>query len=168
MECVLKELDFDCNLKKWTFICNSEDDIPQQGNTHDCDICTCLYARCLVELGPMVQECCFSALRRGILYSLHKIDLHEIAEKEITVEKYYAVDYITNYCIGRALSIKDHIVQFKYLYRVDADRFAWARRDDIDNVHISCVFYLPVALEHTGPFVVPMQQVMEKVFKATR
>ena len=58
MERVLKELD--CNLKEWTFICNSADDIPQQGNTHDCGIYTCLYARCLAERGPMVQESCFS------------------------------------------------------------------------------------------------------------
>ena len=41
----------------------------------------------------------------------------------------------------------------------------WPSRDDIDDVHISCVFCGPVTLESAGPFAVPKQQNFEKMFK---
>ena len=100
MGSVLKELNVKCNLQEWNFICNSKDDIPQQSNDYDCGIYTCLCARCLAGLGPMVQEACFPQLRQGMLYSLHRRNLHEIPELEIIVEKYNVVDYLSNYYIG--------------------------------------------------------------------
>ena len=48
----------------------------------------------------MVQEACFPQLRQGMLYSLHRRNLHEIPELEIIVEKYNVVDYLSNYYIG--------------------------------------------------------------------
>ena len=37
--------------------------------------------------------------------------------------------------------------------------------DDVDDVHISWVFYDPVILETTDPFAVPKQQNTEKMFE---
>jgi Ulp1 family protease len=113
MGSVLKELDVKCNLQEWNSICNSKDDIPQQSNDYDCGIYTCLYTSFLAGLGPMVQKACFPQLRQGMLYSLHRRTLHEIPQPEIIVEKYYAVDYLSNYYIGRALSIENQMVKFK-------------------------------------------------------
>ena len=53
---VLLNIDPSCNLENWNFICNFKHDIPQQVNGDDCGVYTCLYARCLAGLGPMVQE----------------------------------------------------------------------------------------------------------------
>jgi hypothetical protein len=39
-------------------------------------------------------------------------------------------------------------------------------QDDIDEVHIFCVFFGPVTHQSTGPFVVPMKQDIEKIFRA--
>ena len=76
-----------------------------------------------------------------------------------------AVEYVENYYIGSALSQADSFVRFKFLHRVGAKSFDWPSRDDVDDVHISCVFYGPVTLESAGPFAVPKQQNIEKVFK---
>ena len=70
----------------------------------------------------------------------------------IIAEQYYAVEYVENYYIGRALSQADSFVRFKFLHQVGAKSFDWPSRDDIDEVHISCVFYGPVTLESAGPF----------------
>ena len=48
-------------------------------------------------------------------------------------------------------------MKFKFLHRVGAGRFNWPRRDDLDELHPLCVFYGPLLLENTGPFVVPKQ-----------
>ena len=61
-----------------------------------------------------------------------------------------------------AHSQADSFVRFKFLHRVGAKSFDWPRRDDVDDVHISCVFYGPVTLESAGPFAVPKQQNIEK------
>ena len=76
-----------------------------------------------------------------------------------------AVEYVENYYIGRALSQADSFVRFKFLHRVGAKSFDWPSRDDVDDVHISCVFYGPVTLESAGPFAVPKQQNIDEVFK---
>lgn len=164
MGTVLKELD--CGVEEWSFSYNAKGEIPQQTNDYDCGVFICLYARCLAGLGPMVQESSFSNLRLGMVYNLHRKILYKIPESDVIVEQYYAVDYLTNYYIGRALSTENQMVRFKYLYRVGADRFDWSRRADINNKHISSVFYGPITLESTGPFGVPMQQDIEKIFKS--
>ena len=56
MGSALLNIDPSCNLENWNFICNFKHDIPQQVNGDDCGVYTCLYARCLAGLGPMVQE----------------------------------------------------------------------------------------------------------------
>ena len=128
----------------------------------------CLYARCLAGLGLMVQETCVPQLRQCMLFSLHRGVLHEIPLPEIEVEEYYAVDYLNKYYIRRALSISDHFVTFKFLHRV-FDQYVWPGRDDIDDVHSSCVFFGPGTLQ-TYPFVLSdsVEHDIDKLFIATR
>ena len=116
----------------------------------------------------MVQEARFPQFRQSMLFSLHRGILLEIPIPTIVTEEYYAVDYMNRYYVGRALSIANKLVKFKFLHRVGSDRFHWPRTDDIDVVHMSCVFYGPVALENAGPFAVPMQHDIEKIFSLTR
>lgn len=42
MGSILKDLDRSCNMEEWKFISNTKDDIPQQTNTYDCGVYTCL------------------------------------------------------------------------------------------------------------------------------
>ena len=60
------------------------------------------------------------------------------------------------------------MIKFKFLHKVGAHRLNWPRRDDIEEVHQSCVFYGPIALEQNGPFVISSQNEIEKIFSATR
>lgn len=168
MAAVLKDADPSCNLEEWSFICTTKDDIPQQTNSYDCGVYTCLYARCLAGFGPMVEEACLPQLRQAMLFSLHKGTLHQIPLPAIVLEEYYAVDYQTKYYVGRALSIANPMVKFKYLHSAGVHRFDWPKRDDIESVHESCIFFGPVVLKNAGPFVVPSQNDIEKIFSATR
>lgn len=158
MSNVLEELD--CNVQEWSFMCNTKAEIPQQSYDYDCGVFISLYARCLAGLGPLVQESFFRNFRLGMVYNLQRRMLLKIPESDIMVEKYYAVDYLTNYYIGRAISIENQMVKFKYLYRVGADRFDWPRYQY--QAYLLSVFG-PISLESTGPFAVPMQQDIEKI-----
>ena len=84
-------------------------------------------------------------------------------------EKYYAVDYDTSYYIGRALSYQNDYVKFKFLHKIrGTDKFDWPGRDDINVVHESFVFYGPVLLQHSGPFVLPCLCKVEQVHAMLR
>ena len=74
-----------------------------------------------------------------MLFSLHRRTLHNIALPAVAIEKYYAIDYLNKYYIGRALSIANNLVKIKFLHRV-LDRYVWPGRDDIEEVHVSCIF----------------------------
>ncbi|CAB4041133.1 Sentrin-specific protease 2 [Paramuricea clavata] len=166
---VLAVVDPNIQIQDWRFMCNTPEDIPQQDNIYDCGIYTCMYARCLAGLGVLVDQEYVLKFRQHILLSLHRNDLMEVPENEIKMEKYYAVDYVNKYYIGRALSMPaDNTVKFKFSHSVGAKQFNWPKRDDFDDVHISCIFYGPVTLEMCGPFVVPKQSEIEKIFAATR
>ena len=85
------------------------------------------------------------------------------------VDGYYAADYVSHYNFGRVLSIQGDFIQFKFLHPIRhganaADSFDWPRRDDVDNVHISCVFYGPVHLVGNTPFTVLELEHVKKVF----
>ena len=67
-----------------------------------------------------------------------------------------------NYYIGHALSQADSFVRFKFLHQVGIKSFDCPSQDDVNDVHISCVFYGPVTLESAGPFAVPKQQNIQK------
>ena len=169
MGSVLKDVDPSCNMDEWDFICNTKEDIPQQINVDDCGVYTCLYARCLAGLGSMIEEAYVPQLRKCMLFSLHRGILHEMPLPDIVMEDYYAVDYLNKYYIGRALSIANQFVTFKFLHRV-FDRYVWPGRDDLDHVHSSCVFFGPITFQNTGPFVLSdcVQRDIDKVFSATR
>ncbi|EDO38580.1 predicted protein [Nematostella vectensis] len=125
-----------------------------------------LYARCLADIGHMVEAASLPQFRNGILLELQRGALQQIPYPPIEREKHYAVHYQFNstckYYIGRVLSMEGERVRVKYLHRVGANRFDWPMRDDIDDVHVSCIFFGPVALSNAGPFMVPMLADIEK------
>ena len=121
---ILKAIEPNCNLEEWTFTVNRPDDIPQQNNAQDCGVFTCLCARCLARLGPMVDAASISEFRKCIIFSEHRGELQPIPVPNITLEQYYAVDYIKNYYIGRAIGVRNGVVKFKFLHRVSTTKFA--------------------------------------------
>ena len=110
---ILKAIEPNCNLEECTFAVNRPDDIPQQNN-----------ARCLARLGPMVDAASISEFRKCIIFSEHRGELQPIPVPNITLEQYYAVDYIKNYYIGRAIGVRNGVVKFKFLHRVSTTKFA--------------------------------------------
>ena len=84
--------------------------------------------------------------------------------------EYYAVDYIKNYYFGRVIDKNDSFVQFKFLHRVGATTYHWPRRDDMDRVHLSNIFAGPITVPHfiSGPFEIPEQPAVEKLFRVIR
>lgn len=90
-------------------------------------------------------------------YNLHIRILQKITELDITVDQFYAVDYLTNYYINRAQSVENQMVTFRYLHRVGAFKFDFPRRADIDTKPVSSVFFGPLTIESKGPFITPFQ-----------
>ena len=87
MGIILEHLDPNCNLEEWLFICNKTGDIPQQANSFDCGVYTCLYARCLAGLGPMVQDASFPEFRWRILFNEHQGSLLPIDVPAVEIKK---------------------------------------------------------------------------------
>lgn len=165
---LIKELDNSVDISKWKFCVNTKDDVPQQSNSYDCGAFICLYARCLLGLSQMIDGTSFNSFRKLVLVELHERMLKQIPPEGIQVEQYYAVEYVENYYIGRVLSQNGDYVKLKFLHRVGAHSFNWPRRDDVDEVHMCCLFYGPVLIQDSGPFVVPNLQEIEKIFKKMR
>lgn len=101
-------------------------------------------------------------------YNLHIRILQKITEPDITVDQFYAVDYLTNYYINRAQSVENQMVTFRYLHRVGAFKFDFPRRADIDTKPVSSVFFGPLTIESTGPFTILFQKDIEKIFKSIK
>ena len=65
-------------------------------------------------------------------------------------DKYYAVDYVNNYYLSRAIhecsrQKSVHLIQVLAKNSIaHAKRFDWPKHDDVDRVHITCVFLGPV------------------------
>ena len=59
-------------------------------------------------------------------------------------------------------------VKFKFLYKVGITTFHWPRREDVDQVHISTIFYGPVTVFGfiSGPFTIPELSEVDKPFKS--
>jgi hypothetical protein len=164
MASLIKELDKSTDINQWKFTVNTKDDLRQQTNAYDCGIFTCLYANCLVNQGVMIDNPSINSFRKLMLLNLHWRSLHPVPPEGIELEHYYAVDYVSNYYIGRVLIQNQDLVTVKFLHRVGACRFDWPKIDDVDEVHISCLFYGPIQLEKSGPFHVPQQKEIEKIF----
>ena len=100
------------------------------------------------------NSCCWNCIKESYC--------DQIPPAGILPEQYHAVEYVETYYIGHALSQADSFVRFKFLLRVGAKSFDWPSQDDVDDVHISWVFYGPVTLDSAGPFAVPKEQNIEK------
>jgi len=163
MATVLAVYDPTLQLDDWKFFYNIESDLPQQDNNYDCGVYTCMFAKCLAGLGSVVDSGSLGEVRKQILLSLHRRCLMEVPEYVVALEQYYAVHYEKKYYIGRALSTSaTNLVEVKFLHNAGADKFNWPKRDDIDKVHISSIFYGPVVLGQSGPFT--KQDKIDKIF----
>ena len=140
------------NLHEWACYTNTKSEIPQQQNTYDCGIFICLYARSLARSDPFVVANDIPLFRRSMVVDLNKQKLSPHPATNVELEKYYAVDYLKKFYIGRALSIDGEYVSFKFLHSAGAMTFNWPGRDDVEAKHTSCVFYGPVKLEGGSPF----------------
>ena len=146
-------MDINLDVSQWQFAANKPNDLPQQSNSFDCGFFISLYTRCLFGEGVMLSdEQSISDFRKHTLLELH-------SQSSFCFEKgsYYAVDYVNNYFIGRALSAPDtrNFAEFKFFHRIkttNVKRFKWPNHDDIDCVHSSCKFYGPLNLRGHAPF----------------
>ena len=126
----------------------------QQSNSFDCGVFISLYARCLVAEGVMLSdEQSISDFREHMLLELHSQSLIPVSSATYHIKKgsFYAIDYVNNYYISRALNAPDtrNFAEFKFLHQIrktNIKRFEWPNHDDIDCVHSSCIFYGPLNL----------------------
>ena len=53
---------------------------------------------------------------------------------------------------------------------VQLDIIVWPKRDDMDTVHLSNIFAVPITVPHfiSGPFEIPEQPAVEKLFRVIR
>ena len=159
------------SINEWRFVTNTPTEIPQQSNGFDCGVFVCLFARCLISKGVMVNQSDIPDFRTYMVLELHNNILHPIPPEPITVGKYYAVDYVRQYYIGRAIEMTSSYTNFKFLHRAilaGAKRFDWPKSDDFQQKHDSCVFYGPIELQGHGPgFEVSGFEELDKVFHLT-
>ena len=155
--------------KQWKFVNNSHHDIPTQGNGYDCFVLICSYARCMVRKGSMIKQSDIPDFRKHMVTELHKRKLNPFPAELIKVDEYYALDYVNKFYFCRVLEVKSNaFIEFKCLHSVGLNKLDWRRRDDIDEVHISCILYGPVHLEGNRPFVITEHKEVEKVFLAVK
>lgn len=165
----LQQADESFDKRHWKFYTNNHNDIPVQGNGHDCGVFVSLYARCLVNKGLMIKQFDIPDFRKSMILELHEKKLNPIPAEPIKPDKYYAVDDINNYYFGRVLEAKSNgFIKFKFWHSAGRNKRDWSRRDDIDEVHVSCIFYGPVHLEGNRPFVITGHEEVEKVFLAAK
>jgi hypothetical protein len=81
----------------------------------------------------------------------------------IEVGQYFAVDYINHYYYGRAVAVAGDFVTFKFLHATSSSTFDWPHRNDIEEVHSSCIFYGPVVLQGNCPFSIANHSEVAKV-----
>jgi len=156
---LLQQLDSSLDVNQWCFTTNTPVDIPQQGNKIDCGVFLCMFARCFLLQSPVPGSKNINNVRRHMIVELHEQELQSFTEPSIQEDAYYAVEYPKTYYFGRALGSADgSFINFKLLHSTSssgAKVFNWPRRDDIDRVHSSCVFYGPVVIVGVGPFTFP-------------
>jgi len=163
----LCELDSAVNNKEWKFYASVPTDVPQQRNNFDCGVFVCLFARCLALGAKMLMQPNISAYRKYMVLELQEEMLHPIPPSNSAIcGNYYAVDYVDKFYIGRALEAHDNqFVEFKFLHKTGAVTFDWPRRDDVECIHSSCIFFGPIKLQGVGPFYVHKLSLIEKIFK---
>ena len=130
---LIKELDKSTDTTQWQFVVNTTDDIKQQANGYgDCGIFTSLYARDLVSKGSMIDVSSMYSFRQLMLLDLHQRRLHSLPSEGIQLEQDYAVDYVSNYYIGRVVHQNSDLVTVKFLHRTGTSHFNWPKTDDIE------------------------------------
>ena len=159
-------------MEEWSFYANKPGEIPSQRNDFDCGVFTCMYARSLVSTSPMIvpNSQTISDVRSYMILELHRNSLLPIPPNVLKVDDYYAVDYVSCYYFGRVIQIQGQFAQFKFLHRVrlgaDAGEiFNWPTRDDVADVHVSCVFYGPVHLIGNSTFQIMEHEQVKEVFR---
>ena len=169
---LLKEVDGNLKIEEWSFYANKPGEILSQRNDFDCGVFACMYARYFVSTSPMIfpNSQSISDVRSYMILELHRNSLLPIPPNGLKVDDYYAVDYISCYYFGRVIQIQGQFAQFKFLHRVrlgaDAGEiFNWPTRDDVADVHVSCVFYGPVHLIGNSPFKIMEHEQVKKVFR---
>ena len=169
---LLQQVDSSLDVKQWCFLTNTPMDIPQQENNIDCGVFLCMFARCFLLQSPVPGSKSINNFRRHMIVELHEQELQSFTEPSIQEDKYYAVEYQKTYHFGRALGSPDgSFVNFKFLHSTVSSGekvFNWPRRDDIDRVHSSCVFYGPVVIVGVGPFTFPQLSEVEQVYQWLR
>ena len=89
---------------------------------------------------------------------------------QVAAEHYYAVDYVDRFYIGRVLSDEGNgFYQVKFLHQQVTDgvrHFRWPERDDLDKVHLSCIFWGPIYLNGCFDFTVDNIEEIEAAFRA--
>ncbi|KAF5280410.1 hypothetical protein FQR65_LT03219 [Abscondita terminalis] len=85
--------------------------------------------------------------------SLSKLRYTEkVLEIDISLEKYYAICYDTQWYIGRIIAYAGfEQYNIKFL-KSELEKFVWPKPDDMDIVLKKYVFYGPIELIGTGPF----------------
>jgi len=105
-----------------------------------------------------------------MILELHEQELINITVSSIQTNQYYAVEYDKTWYFGHALGgpYDNSFVSFKFLHSTlsNGERvFNWPRRDDIDTVHSSCVFFGPVLIVGIGPFNFPQLNEIQQVYE---
>jgi len=170
MVSLLLKADRSTDVSQWSFYSNKPGEIPEQNNTYDCGIFSCLYARCVATRSVMIPKTEVLAYRQLMIQELHQKSLCPIPPPTIQPGEYYAVDYVKTYYFGRVMKKSGSFVEFKFLHRNSASTFHWPRRDDVDTVHFSNIFSDPVTVPQfiSGPFEIPELPAVEKLFKVIR
>ena len=166
---ILQEIDNRIDANRWLFATNTPKDVPQQQNNYDCGVFLCFFARSLV-LQSAVPRNSVPAFRCHMIVELHEQGLINFTVPSIQANQYYAVEYHKTWYFGRALGSPDDnsCVSFKFLHSTlsNGERvFNWPRRDDIDTVHISCIFFGPAVIVGIGPFNFPQLNEVQQVYK---
>ena len=151
--------------KQWQFFVNSQSEIPRQQNGFDCGVFVCLYARCLTAKSPMCTSDSICNFRKHLLLELHNCKLQEFVEPHPNMQKYYAVEYQQRFYFGRTIHRDDSTATFKFLHSIPGSGvFDWPRPDDIDQCHLSTIFYGPLSISGNSPFNFPKASEVHQVY----
>lgn len=88
---------------------------------------------------------------------------------EILLENYYAVFYDDNYYIGRVVDQSNNQVKMKFL-KSELNSFIWPRNEDVTFIERKYIFYGPIELIGTGPFMLKKSdsEAIHKKYKLTK
>ena len=105
---LLQKVDNRLDFNHWTFVANQPYYLPQHANSWDFGVFSYLHSRCLVPKSIMLShQHSIPEFRKHINLELHSQVLLPASPPNIEKDKYYAVDYVNNYYIGRAISATD-------------------------------------------------------------